>query len=460
MRLGCQRAECTFFVPSLRAFRAEAPAGARRLRRPIGAVAAGFLWIAAAAGHGARAHPVVASPEGTPPRPIEFRDIPGWPGEAVAGALEPFLGTCRGLRERGDDRPLGGAGELARFGGRAGAFAGACAEAEGLAGRLRLSTDDGTPDGADPVSGTGSGPPGPGDAARRRAALVRSFFERRFQAFAVGTGLMTGYYEPELRGAEYPVGAFQVPLHAPPPPLTSDGALPDRAAIEAGALAGLGLELAWVDDPVDAFFLHVQGSGRLRLHDGRVLRVGYAGQNGHPYKAVGRVLLDTGAVPRERMSMQAIRAWLAAAEPTEAAALLRHNPSYVFFRVLDGPAPGEGPPGALGVPLTPGRSLAVDPAFIPFGAPVFAATRDPVDGAPVRRLLHAQDTGGAIRGPARGDLFWGWGEAAAARAGLMREAAALFVLVPREEPDAGAAAGPPAVAEAGAALLPAAPAAP
>ena len=228
--------------------------------------------------------------------------------------------------------------------------------------------------------------------------------------------------------------------------------MPDRAAIEAGALAGLGLELAWVDDPVDAFFLHVQGSGRLRLHDGRLLRLGYAGQNGHPYRAVGRPLIDSGAIPREAMSMQAIRAWLATAPPGEAAALMRHNPSYVFFRVLDGLAPGEGPPGALGVPLTPGRSLAVDPAFVPFGAPVFAATRDPLDGAPMRRLLHAQDTGGAIRGPARGDLFWGWGEAAAARAGLMREAAELFVLVPRgREGEAEASA---------AALLSGAPAAP
>ena len=195
----------------------------------------------------------------------------------------------------------------------------------------------------------------------------------------------------------------------------------------------------------------------MQLHNGRLISQGYAGQNGHTYRAVGGPLVESGAVPRERMSMQAIRAWLAAAGPGEAAALLRHNPSYVFFRVLDGLAPGEGPPGALGVPLTPGRSLAVDPAFIPYGAPVFAATRDPVDGAPIRRLLHAQDTGGAIRGPARGDLFWGWGETAAARAGLMREAADIFVLVPRgreETPDSDAKAAEEA------ALLPDAPAGP
>jgi membrane-bound lytic murein transglycosylase A len=398
--------------------------------------------------------PEAAAPPGSPAeaalfRPVEFRDVPGWPGDDAAQALEPFLGTCRGLRHWGDNRALGGAGELARLGGRAGAFTEACAEAVRLAERLRF------PD-LPAVAGDASMD---GDAATGRRDLARGFFERRFRAFAAGTGLMTGYYEPELRGAEYPVGAFQVPLHAPPS-LPADGTpLPDRAAIEAGALAGMGLELAWVDDPVDAFFLHVQGSGRLRLHDGRTLRVGYAGQNGHPYRAIGRLLIESGAVPRERMSMQAIRAWLAAAGPGEAASALRHNPSYVFFRALEGLEPGQGPPGALGVPLTPGRSLAVDPAFIPFGAPVFAATRDPLDGAPVRRLLHAQDTGGAIRGPARGDLFWGWGEAAAARAGLMREAAEVFVLVPRER-----AAGEGAVeaSEPGdaAPLLPAAPVGP
>ncbi len=377
--------------------------------------------------------PPLAAPappgETAPFRAVEFRDIPGWPGDDAAGALEPFLGTCRGLPAWGVDRPLGGAGELARLGGRVAAYEEACAEAAQLVERLRPL---GVPAVADTASDRGRVSAGGGDAAERQA-LARGFFERRFRAFAAGAGLMTGYYEPELRGAEYPGGAFQVPLHALPPlPPVGETLLPDRAAIEAGALAGKGLELAWVDDPVDAFFLHIQGSGRVRLHDGRLLRVGYAGRNGHPYRAIGKPLVDGGAIPRELMSMQAIRAWLAAAPPGEAAALLRHNPSYVFFRVLEGLGPGEGAPGALGVPLTPGRSLAVDPAFVPFGAPVFAATRDPLDGAPMPRLLHAQDTGGAIRGPARGDLFWGWGEAAAARAGFMREAAEVFVLVPRE----------------------------
>lgn len=350
--------------------------------------------------------------ETAPPRPVAFHDIEGWPGEAAAEALVPFLGTCAALPAWGADRPLGGVGELARLGGRVAAFAAACAEAETLAEALRHA-----------------GPP----TAAEQHALARRFFERRFRPYAIGTGTMTGYYEPELRAAEYAVGAFQVPLYVLPPPSPGE-TLPDRAAIEAGALADRGLELAWVDDAVDAFFLHIQGSGRLRLHDGRSLRVGFAGRNGHPYRPIGKPLIDGGFVAREAMSMQAIRAWLAAAPPGDAAALLRHNPSYVFFRVLEGLPPDHGAPGALGVPLTPGRSLAVDPAFIPFGAPVFAATRDPVDGSPIRRLLHAQDTGGAIRGAARGDLFWGWGAAAATRAGMMREPAELFVLVPREPP--------------------------
>ncbi|MBD0271455.1 MAG: MltA domain-containing protein [Acetobacteraceae bacterium] len=445
-RLGRWWSGAGFLVPGRQAFRLDAACGGEgrpaigTLARLAGAAVVSVsvvFWSCLSAADEAPARPA-PMPEGAQLREVGFRDIPGWPGEDAAQALTPFLGTCRGLPAwEAGGRPLGGTGELARLGGRPSAFVEACAEAERLVERL-----------ADPAASLDAGSV---DATGRQGLLVSGFFERRFRAFAAGSGLMTGYYEPELRGAEYPVGPFQIPLHTAPPPLPGGARLPDRAAIETGALAGLGLELAWVDDPVDAFFLHVQGAGRLRLHDGRVLRVGYAGKNDHPYKAIGRVLLDAGAIPRERMSMQAIRAWLEAAPPGEAAALLRHNPSYVFFRVLDGLSAGEGPPGALGVPLTPGRSLAVDPAFIPFGAPVFAATRDPVDGAPIRRLMHAQDTGGAIRGAARGDLFWGWGEAAAIRAGLMREAAEVFVLVPREEPGVGAR-NPDAVE---AALLPA-----
>jgi membrane-bound lytic murein transglycosylase A len=318
-------------------------------------------------------------------RPVGFAELPGWPGEDPAAALPPLLKSCAVLRTGQTDS--------------AARWARACAAAAAL------------------------------DPARLDAASARAFLERHFRPHALGTGLLTGYYEPELRGARRPGGEFRVPLHGLPPagPLLQA----DRAAIEAGALAGRGLEIVYVDDPVDAFFLHIQGSGRVVLRDGGVLRLGFAGRNAHAYHAIGRSLIERGAIPREAMSMQAIRGWLAAAPPAEAAALMRENPAYIFFRPLTGLAAHEGPVGAQGVPLTPGRSLAVDRAFIPLGAPVFLASRDPVDGTPIRRVVLAQDTGTAIRGQARADLFWGWGADAATRAGLMREDAALFVLLPR-----------------------------
>ncbi|WP_165943543.1 MltA domain-containing protein [Roseicella aquatilis] len=322
--------------------------------------------------------------------------LPGWAEEDAAAALAPFRAGCEALARRDPAESLGGAGETAS---RAGDWAAACAEAAAL-------------------------PPG----------SERDFLERRFRPVPLGTGLLTGYYEPLLSGRLTPDAAHPTPLRGPPPSLDALPApLPDRAAIEAGALDGLAPHLAYAD-PVEAFFLQIQGSGRVVLEGGGLLRLLYAGKNGHPYRAIGRLLIERGAIPREAMSMQAIRAWLAAAPPAEAAALLRENPSYVFFRREDALRPDQGPPGTLGVPLTPGRSLAVDPAFVPLGAPVWLLARETLDGAPIRRLVQAQDTGGAIKGAARADLFQGWGEAAAARAGVMREQAAMWVLLPRELP--------------------------
>jgi membrane-bound lytic murein transglycosylase A len=201
----------------------------------------------------------------------------------------------------------------------------------------------------------------------------------------------------------------------------------NRAAIESGALRGRGLEMLWVDDPVDAFFLQIQGSGRVMLEDGTSLRIGYAGQNGHPYVAIGRELIARGALTREAVSMPAIRDWLRA-NPQEADAVMNRNPSFVFFRELD----GDGPVGAQGVALTPGRSLAVDRSFVPYGVPVWLDAEDPVDGeVRVQRLLVAQDTGGAIRGPVRGDVFWGHGPEAEHRAGLMKSRGRYFLLLPK-----------------------------
>ncbi|HEX6977888.1 MAG TPA: MltA domain-containing protein, partial [Alphaproteobacteria bacterium] len=207
--------------------------------------------------------------------------------------------------------------------------------------------------------------------------------------------------------------------------------------IDEGALEGRNLELVWVADPIDAFFLHIQGSGRVRLADGSTIRVGYAAQNGHPYLAIGRPLIDRGAIPKDKVSMQSIRAWLAA-NPDEAERIMWLNASYVFFRELE----GEGPLGAQGVPLTPGRSLAVDRRHIPLGAPIWLDTTLPTEGTPpFRRLMVAQDTGGAIRGPLRGDVFWGHGSDAAERAGRMRSTGRMWILLPRAD------AGPVAAAE-------------
>ncbi|MBK1661262.1 hypothetical protein CKO45_23925 [Paracraurococcus ruber] len=337
---------------------------------------------------------LLAGPAAAQPDPLPFAALPGWAEEEHAAALPAFLATCRALTARDPAVPLGGAGPLAL---RPADLAAACAEAATIP---------------------------PEDA--------RAFLERRFRPQAVGTGLLTGYYEPVIAGRLAPKPGFAAPLRGLPP-WPADEPMPDRAAIEAGALDGLARHLAYVD-PVEAFFLQIQGSGRVLLPDGGLLRLLYAGKNGHPYRAIGRVLIERGEIPREAMSMQAIRAWLAAAPADAARALLHANPSYVFFRRDDALRPDQGPPGTLGAPLTPGRSLAVDPAFIPLGVPVWIQARDPLDGAPLRRLVQAQDTGGAIRGAARGDLFWGWGDAAAARAGPMREAVEMILLLPRPEP--------------------------
>lgn len=345
-------------------------------------------------------------------RQVAFSELPGWRQDRMAQALPAFRRSCEVIGRMPADRSLGGEGPLART---AGDFAAPCAAA------AQLPEND--------------------DAAR-------DFFESRFTAHAVGSDTLTGYYEPELRGSATADARHATPLHARPPELVEvdlgafagdlrgrrtaglvrDGRLhpfPSRAEIMAGALDGRGLELVWVDDPVDAFFLQIQGSGRVRLTDGRVLRLGYAAQNGHPYYAIGRALLEAGVLTREAMSMQAIRGWLAAATPEEAAALMARNPSYIFFRPLDLP-PEQGPLGALGAPLTPGRSVAVDRAMTPLGTPVWVA-----GGPSLRQLTVAQDTGGAIRGAARADLFTGWGDAAAEQAGRMRDRAELFVLLPK-----------------------------
>ena len=208
-----------------------------------------------------------------------------------------------------------------------------------------------------------------------------------------------------------------------------------RAEIDDGALAEQGLELAWVDDPVDAFFLHIQGSGRIAFEDGKTRRIAHAATNGQPYFPIGRKLVEIGAIEREEVSMPTIRAWLEAT-PDRAHEVMHENRSYVFFRWLEEGQAAEGPVGAQGVALTAGRSLAVDRRFVPLTAPVWLETGvpDPEPGREdrrIRRLMVAQDTGSAIRGPVRGDVYWGSGADAGAIAGRMKHQGRYWLLLPR-----------------------------
>lgn len=341
---------------------------------------------------------------------VTFDTLPGWKSDDHAGAIGALLKSCPPMERRG----VPGFGD-------ASVWRDICKQARGV--------------------------------AKNDRAAAQRFFELNFRPAAVSgrdgpSGLMTGYYEPELRGARQQSARFNVPLHVRPPDLVTvslgrfredlkgkriagrvvQGRLipyPDRGSIERGALNNKDLELVWVDSAADAFFLHIQGSGRIRLPDGAIMRVGYAGTNGHPYTAIGRELIARGAVPREKMSMQAIRGWLAA-NPGDGARLMRTNKSYVFFRELT----GDGPLGAQGVALTPERSLAVDRRLLPLGLPVWLDTTEP-DGTTFRRLMVAQDTGGAIRGAVRADVFWGPGARAADRAGKMKSAGRYWFLIPR-----------------------------
>jgi membrane-bound lytic murein transglycosylase A len=279
------------------------------------------------------------------------------------------------------------------------------------------------------------------EAAGLRPEQAAAFFRSRFDWIQVGDGkaFATGYYEPEIAGSRVPLPGY-VPIYRVPPDLIrcthedgkeGRGRIDEtgrcvlyytRAEIEDGALAGKGLELAWAADPIELFFLHIQGSGRVRFPDGSVMRIGYANQNGREYIAIGRLLRERGILPEGGASMQAIVAWMRA-NPEAGRALMRENPSYIFFRELTGP----GPLGALNVPVTAQSTVAADPNFVPLGAPVFLIMDKPVANG----LWIAQDTGGAIKGPNRFDTFWGAGPEATRIAGGMAANGQAFVLVPK-----------------------------
>ena len=365
------------------------------------------------------APPVIAQ-RINPLEPVAFETLTGWNDGEQAAAWNALLVSCQALRWR----------EVWR---------GVCARA------MEHRT--------------------PSDEAARR------FLEDHFVPWRLANpdgaleGLVTGYYEPLIRGSRVRAAPYVYPLYAPPDDLLTidlSATNPElrgmrlrgrmegrrivpyysRAEIARGAAPVAGKEIVWVDDPIEAFFLQIQGSGRVRLESGETLRVGYADQNGHPFLSIGRYLVERGELKLGEASMQTIKSW-AAANPRRLEELLNQNPSFVFFRELPLDNPVNGPVGALGVPLTAGRSIAVDPRYIPLGAPVFLATTHPASATPLNRLVLAQDTGGAIRNPVRADFFWGFGAEAGAQAGRMRQQGRMWVLLPKElKPGSAGAATP------------------
>lgn len=286
---------------------------------------------------------------------------------------------------------------------------------------------------------------------------LRNFFESYFTPYQIintdnsEEGLVTGYYEPLLKGSRKPSSRYRYPIYATPSELLTidlGAAYPElkdlrlrgrldgrkivpyysRAEIMTNPKILNGYEILWVEDEVELFFLHIQGSGRIVFDNGQMIKIGFSDQNGHPYNSIGKLLVQRGELPLEKASMQGIKQW-GQQNPSKLPALLQQNARYVFFREL--PADLSGPIGALGVPLTAGRSIAIDPLSIPQGAPVFLATTWPNTNKPLNRLMVAQDVGSAIKGGIRADFFWGFGHEAGNQAGRMKQSGKMWVLMPR-----------------------------
>jgi membrane-bound lytic murein transglycosylase A len=360
--------------------------------------------------------------------PVRFSELASWSQSDPRQALNAFRRSCVVILGEPADTPMGVSG----YAGTAGDWWNICQRAFGT------------------------------DAASAEAA--RQYFVDEFVPVrlsqAGADGFLTGYFEPELHGSRTRHDQYQTPIYGVPPDLVNiDGAIyrdtaasdsfamrmmlsivmgryvpyPARAEIERGGIPAT--PLFYVDDPIAAFFMEIQGSGRVVLDDGSVVRAAYAGQNGQPYTAIGSVLLERGELTSEEVSLQTIRAWLIA-HPEQAPEVMDENESYIFFSEQPIGDPQEGANGAEGVSLTPGASLAVDPQFHPYGVPVWleGTAPDPDPAQPDRmfdQLLIAQDTGGAIRGPLRGDVYWGFGQDAAAVAGRMKNPARMTVLLPK-----------------------------
>lgn len=347
-------------------------------------------------------------------KPASYDDLPGWNAEDFAGFTDAFGRSCERILKQAPEKTFGPDG----IGGTYGDWQPAC-RAMPAADNTKLYIEQWF----NPYLATGSG---------------------------AEKGLFTGYYEASLHGSKTRRGSYRHPLYKRPNDLVMvdlgefrdelkgqriagrviDARLrpyEDRASIMSGNWPHNDKVLAWVDNPVDSFFLHIQGSGRILLDNGEQMRVGYDGQNGHVYYAVGRELIKRGELTKENVSMQAIRQWMAD-HPGQADEIMNTNRSYVFFRELT----EDGPEGGEGVTLTPLRSLAIDRSKMPYGTPVWLDIPEPSSGeTPLRRLMVAQDTGGAIRGPVRGDVFWGYGPQAENMAGKMKAEGRYWLLLPK-----------------------------
>ena len=366
------------------------------------------VWLAACT----TTPPVIPETEQMPMeerQQVSFSDLPGWKSDNLKDVLPAFRKSCRAIGKKKDWQDV-------------------CAKAY--------------------------------DIDENDTFAIRSFFETHFIPYRIAnengseTGLATGYFEPLLKGSRVRKGKFRTALYRQPDDLLVidlASAYPQlkglrlrgkldgnrvvpyetRAEIEkSGKLAGH--EIVWVDDVLDAFFLEIQGSGRVYIPEsGETIRLAYANQNGRPYRSIGRYLLDRGELKPGQASSQQIRQWIRR-NPERLREVLDSNPSYVFFREERIDDPSEGPKGALGVPLTPERSIAIDPRHIPLGAPVFVDTTRPYSSVPLQKLMLAQDTGGAIRGAVRADYFWGFGPQAGEMAGKMKQKLKVWLLLPKQ----------------------------
>jgi membrane-bound lytic murein transglycosylase A len=386
-----------------------------RARRRFGALPAGALYFAALLAGCAVKPRTPSTPVAPSLTAVGFSDVPGWQGDRLDEVLPALRLQCQRLALLPADTALGGAGLAAAYGGRAGQWSDACAAALAL---------------------------GPGSDAR-------AYFEHWFAVYRIGTpALVTGYFEPVIPGSRTKTAQFGVKVLARPDDLVPDGGTDSagrpslgrkaggqivpywtRSEIEAGDMRGAEKPIAYVASPIDLFFAQLQGSALVQLPEGGLMHLVFDGRNGRPYTPIGRVLMDQHQLAQDQVSMQTIRAWLEA-HPDQAKTVMDHNESYIFFREVPDADTSLGPPGALGVDLTAGRSAAVDKRFVPLGAPLFVSSAVP-DGRSWQHLVLAQDLGSAIEGPARVDVFLGSGTPAAEWAGKMRQQGNFWLLLPR-----------------------------